>query len=343
MKALISRLPTTITPRVRGFAIASLVSQILIVGTGGAVRLTGSGLGCPTWPRCTEDSFISTPEMGIHGVIEFGNRLLTFVLVAIAIGMFLLVVRMRRERPELFRLSLVIGLGIPAQAVIGGISVLTNLDPYVVGLHFVLSVVLVVLATVLVYRVYAGPRGAAIALPAWYRPLAVFSAVALAITILVGVLTTGSGPHAGDGGAARNGLDSELLQHLHSWPAYITFGATVLLFVGAQLLNLRRTRRFLLLLLAIEVVQIVVGIVQARFGLPEILVGIHMVLSCALAAALTAVVLSLRETRSKSDGRGLERQEWIDTERDEDEREVADRAVEDTHGMQLTPSNGRGV
>ena len=343
MKALIFRLPTTITSRVRGFAIASLVSQILIVGTGGAVRLTGSGLGCPTWPRCTDDSFISTPEMGIHGVIEFGNRLLTFVLVAIAIVMFLLVVRMRRERPELFRLSLVIGLGIPAQAVIGGISVLTNLDPYVVGLHFVLSVVLVVLATVLVYRVYTGPRGVAIALPSWYRPLAAFSAVALAITILVGVLTTGSGPHAGDGGAARNGLDSELLQHLHSWPAYITFGTTVLLFAGAQVLRLRRTRRFLALLLAIEVVQIVVGIVQARLGLPEILVGIHMVLSCALAAAMTAVLLSLRETRSNSDGGGLERQQWIDTDRDEDEREVADRAVEDTHGMQLTPSNGRGV
>ena len=343
MKALIARLPTTITSRVRGFAIASLVAQILIVGTGGAVRLTGSGLGCPTWPRCTEDSFISTPEMGINGVIEFANRLLTFVLVAIAIGMFLMVVRMRRERPELFRLSVVIGLGIPAQAVIGGISVLTNLDPYVVGLHFVLSAVLVVLATVLVYRVYLGPRGSAIALPAWYRPLAAFSAVALAVTILVGVLTTGSGPHAGDGGAARNGLNSELLQHLHSWPAYITFGATVLLFAGAQILHLRRTHRFLALLLAIEVVQIVVGIAQARLGLPEILVGIHMVLSCALAAAMTAVLLSLRETRSNLDGGGLKRQQWIDTDRDEDEREVADRAVEDTHGMQLTPSNGRGV
>jgi len=343
VKALIARLPTTITSRVRGFAIASLVAQILIVGTGGAVRLTDSGLGCPTWPRCTADSFISTPEMGIHGVIEFGNRLLTFVLVAIAIGMFLMVVRMRRERPELFKLSLVIGLGIPAQAVIGGISVLTNLDPYVVGLHFVLSVVLVVLATVLVYRVYTGPRGAAIALPAWYRPLAAVSAGSLAVTVLVGVLTTGSGPHAGDGGAARNGLDSELLQHLHSWPAYVTFGATILLFAGAQVLQLRRTRRFVAVLLAIEVVQIVVGIAQARLGLPEILVGIHMVLSCALAAAMTAVLLSLRETRADSDGGELERQQRIDTERNEDEGEVADRAVEDAHGLQLTTSNGRAV
>ena len=88
--------PTTVTRRVRVFAWLSLISQILIVGTGGAVRLTGSGLGCPTWPRCTEDSFVASPEMGIHGIVEFGNRLLTFLLIIIAIGAFLMVVRMRR-------------------------------------------------------------------------------------------------------------------------------------------------------------------------------------------------------------------------------------------------------
>jgi len=99
----------------------------------------------------------------------------------------------------------------------------------------------------------------------------------------------------------------------------------------------------LALLLAIEVVQIVVGIAQARLGLPEILVGIHMVLSCALTAAMTAVLLSLRETRSNADGGASERQQRIDTDRDEDEREVTDRAVENAHGLQLTSSNGRGV
>src|SRR6478672_11001167 len=99
-------LPTTVDRRVRVVAWASLVSQTLIVGTGGAVRLTGSGLGCPTWPRCTPESFVATPEMGIHGIVEFGNRLLTFVLVIIAILAFAFVVRMRRERPELMRLSI---------------------------------------------------------------------------------------------------------------------------------------------------------------------------------------------------------------------------------------------
>ena len=294
MKAVIARLPRTIDTRVRVAAIASLVTQILIVGTGGAVRLTGSGLGCPTWPRCTEDSFVATPEMGIHGVIEFGNRLLTFVLVIVAILMFLAIVRMRRERRDLFVLSIALGLGIPAQAVIGGISVLTNLDPYVVGLHFVLSVVLVVLATVLVWRVFLGRRGAALPLPRWFTALVHATSVLVALTIVVGILTTGSGPHAGDGGAARNGLDSEFLQHVHSWPAYATVAATILILIGALRLAQPRLVRFAVILLAIEAVQVIVGLAQARLGLPELLVGIHMVLSVCLAAAMTAVVLGLR-------------------------------------------------
>ena len=272
----------------------SLVAQILIVGTGGAVRLTGSGLGCPTWPRCTADSFVSTPEQGIHGVIEFGNRLLTFVLILIAIAMFLFVVRMRRQRPDLFRLALVIGLGIPFQGVIGGITVLTNLDPYIVGLHFVLSTVLVVLATVLVYRVYRGRRGVAFVAPGWYVATGYLASLFVGVTILVGILTTGSGPHAGDKGSARNGLDSELLQHLHSYPAYITLGLTIVLLIGAVLVRLPAVAKAVGLLLAVELAQIVVGISQSRMGLPELLVGTHMVLACALAAAMTSVMLNLR-------------------------------------------------
>ncbi|QHO71134.1 cytochrome oxidase assembly protein [Marisediminicola antarctica] len=272
----------------------SLVAQILIVGTGGAVRLTGSGLGCPTWPRCTADSFVSTPEQGIHGVIEFGNRLLTFVLILIAIAMFLFVVRMRKQRPELFRLALVIGLGIPFQGVIGGITVLTNLDPYVVGLHFVLSTGLVVLATVLVYRVYRGRRGAAFVAPGWYVTTGYLASFFVGVTIIVGILTTGSGPHAGDKGSARNGLDSELLQHLHSYPAYITLALTIVLLVGALRMRLPAVVKAVGLLLAVEFAQIIVGISQSRMGLPELLVGIHMVLACVLAAAMTSVMLNLR-------------------------------------------------
>lgn len=293
MKRLYRWLPdSTADRRVRVLAWASLVSQTLIVGTGGAVRLTGSGLGCPTWPRCTEDSFVATPEMGIHGIVEFGNRLLTFVLVIIAILAFLSILRLRRERPELLRLTVALGLGIPAQAVIGGITVLTELNPWVVGLHFVVSGALVALATVYLHRVYRGRATGLRAVPTRVRMLALTTAVAVWVTVLVGIVVTGSGPHAGDGGAARNGLDSELLQHVHSWPAYIAGGLTVLLIVAA----LRHGRRTLLkasiALLAVEGVQIAVGITQARLGLPEILVGIHMVLACVLIALVTLAVLT---------------------------------------------------
>lgn len=293
-------LPTEVTRRVRVFAWLSLVSQTLIVGTGGAVRLTGSGLGCPTWPRCTEDSFVATPEMGIHGIVEFGNRLLTFLLIIIAIGAFLMVVRMRKERPELLRLSIALGLGIPAQAIIGGITVLTNLNPYVVGLHFVVSAVLVALATVFVVRVYRGPRSDRWLVDARFRSVAALTTVGVWVTVLVGILVTGSGPHAGDGGAARNGLDSELLQHIHSWPAYITAALSLLLLVGAWRSPGRGLRRAATALVAVEGVQIAVGIAQARLGLPEILVGVHMVLACVLVAVMTAVLLLQRERLDNS-------------------------------------------
>ena len=292
-------LPTRVDARVRFFAWASLVSQTLIIGTGGAVRLTESGLGCPTWPRCTEDSFVSTPEMGLHGLIEFGNRLLTFVLVIIAIGMFAMIVRMRKERPELLRLSVALGLGIPGQAIIGGITVLTNLNPYVVGLHYVLSAVLVGLAAWLLYRVRVGPASHMPSASRVIRVLAPTMLGVLGVSIVVGVLTTGSGPHAGDGGAARNGLDSELLQHFHSWPSYVFFTltvlTTVLAFRGGAGRSDRRLRRALTGLLTATFVQIAIGLFQARNGLPELAVGIHLVLAAVLVALTVRVWLSSRE------------------------------------------------
>ena len=289
-------LPDSVDRKVRVFAWLSLIFQVLLIATGGAVRLTASGLGCPTWPQCTDGSFVSTPEMGIHGIIEFGNRLLTFVLAFIAIAVFLAVIRMRKQRRDLFVLTLLQGLSIPLQAVIGGITVLTGLNPYIVGIHFVISTVLVSLTTVLVYRVYRGPRGSIKVAPAWYLGLTHLTSLLVAITVLVGILTTGSGPHAGDINTPRNGLDSAFLQHLHSWPAYATFGLTIMLVIGAFTggAQFATVRRFTLALLVVEIAQIAVGITQARLGLPEILVGLHMVLAGLLVSAMTAVVLSLR-------------------------------------------------
>jgi cytochrome c oxidase assembly protein subunit 15 len=300
VKSLVNWLPAQVDRRVRIAAWATLVSQILIIGTGGAVRLTGSGLGCPTWPRCTEESFVATAEMGVHGIIEFGNRLLTFLLIIIALVTFAFVLRMRRERPELFRLAVVIGLGIPAQAVLGGITVLTNLNPYVVGLHYVLSAVLVGLASVLLYRVRVGPQTRLWSAPTGVRFASVAMFGVLGISILMGVLTTGSGPHAGDGGAARNGLDSEFLQHLHSWPSYLalTLTAALTVFAWSSPSVSARYRRSITALLLLTGVQIAVGLYQARNGLPELLVGIHLVLAAVLVAVAVSVVLSLRLERS---------------------------------------------
>ncbi|WOF24749.1 COX15/CtaA family protein [Microbacterium betulae] len=276
----------------------SLAVQIGIVGTGGLVRLTGSGLGCPTWPRCTDDSFVAVPEMGIHGVIEFGNRMLTFVLVAVAVLMFLAVLRMRRERRDLFWLSFSVAMYVPVQAVLGGITVLTHLNPYVVGLHYLASVPLVGLAAALVYRVYATPGPRVRAVPGWYAGVAHLMTLAMLVTVVAGILTTGAGPHAGDSGAARNGLDPELMQHLHSWPAYALFALTLVLVIGGWRL---RTRMWALLLLLVEAVQIVIGIWQARTHVEHIwMVNVHMVLAVVLVAAAVAVVLHLKRPAAEA-------------------------------------------
>jgi len=298
-------LPDHVDRRVRAIAWLSLAFQVALIGTGGAVRLTASGLGCPTWPQCTAGSFVNTPEMGAHGIIEFANRMLTFVLAVVVILAFLFVVRFRRARPDVFGLTLAQGLSIPFQAVLGGITVLTGLNPYVVGAHFTVSIALVVITAVLVWRVYRGRAGTANAapgwsVPRWYRGLAWVTAVLAGVTVLMGILTTGSGPHAGDNSnpdkpAPRNGLDPQLLQHVHSWPAYATLALTIALLGAVIVLKARRVLSFVLWLLAIEIVQVIVGITQARLGLPEVLVGIHMVLAGCLVAAVTAVVLATRE------------------------------------------------
>lgn len=287
-----NRLPDHVGRRVIVAAWANLVMQIVIVGTGGLVRLTGSGLGCPEWPYCTGDSLVPTQAMGVHGLIEFGNRTLTGVLVIVALVAFLFVVRIGRR--DLTGLTLAIGIGIIVQAVIGGIIVLLKLPPSVVGVHFLISATLVALATALVCRVYAvpGPRVRAVA--RWYDVTARVTSVVVAITVAIGILLTGSGPHAGDDAAARNGLDPILWQHVHSWPAYTTFALTVVIFAGSwRTPPALRLRLWTGLLLAVEIVQIGVGLWQARTGLPILLVNIHMVLAVLVVSAMTAVVMHL--------------------------------------------------
>ena len=152
------RLPVPTRTTMRRLAIASLTANIVLVVTGGAVRLTGSGLGCPTWPRCTSQSFVAHDALGVNGFIEFGNRLLTIVLAVLAVATWLVAMRIRPARPAVRRLATVLLLGIPAQAVIGGISVLTDLNPWVVSFHLVCSLALIGIAVVLLQRVDEADR-----------------------------------------------------------------------------------------------------------------------------------------------------------------------------------------
>lgn len=294
LRRVVAWLPTDVDRRVRVFAWLSFVAEVLIIGTGGAVRLTGSGLGCPTWPKCTADSLVNTQEMGIHGVIEFGNRTLTGLVGILAIAVVVLVWRMRRERRVLFVLSLVVLVGIVAQAVVGGITVLTGLNPFIVGFHYVASVSLVAVCAAFLVRMNqpTGPR--LLAVPRWFAGLVHATTGVLALTIVFGVLTTGAGPHSGDASAGRNGFDAEVLEHVHSWPGYALFALTLVVVAAAWRLRLP-VRRWTLALLAVELVQIAVGLYQARNGLPELAVGTHMVLAALAAATMTVVVLHLKQ------------------------------------------------
>lgn len=297
MKRIIAWLPDRVDRRTRVVAWLYLAAQVLLVTTGGAVRLTGSGLGCPTWPKCTADSIVNTPEMGIHGVIEFGNRMLGGVLAILAILAFLMVVKLLRTRRDLFWLAFAAGLGVPFQAVLGGITVLIKLTWWVVGLHFITSIVLVALTTVFLVRVYAVPGPRVRAVPGWYAVTAYVTSVVVGITIVLGIVTTGTGPHAGDPKTPRTGLNPEIIEHVHSIPAYATFALTLVLVVGAWRIAATPVHRLTLLLLGVELVQIAVGVIQSNTGLPGILVGIHMTLAATLAAVMTAVVMSLTAAR----------------------------------------------
>jgi cytochrome c oxidase assembly protein subunit 15 len=275
---------------------ASLVSQVLIVVTGGVVRLTGSGLGCPTWPKCTAESLITTPEMGIHGIIEWANRMLTFVLALVAILTFVTIVRLGKQlRKGLFAPALILGLGIPAQAVLGGFTVLTKLNPWLVGAHFVLSGYMIATASVLVFRAIKTEHTPVS--PVMYS-FANGIAIVGTIAVLIGVLVTGAGPHSGDAQSVRNGLDLEIWQHFHSYPAYLML-TLVIMQLG---LMIRRDgkafgsfqSKVLTGLLAVTVLQAIIGVVQARLGVPPLLVGLHMLGASTLCSLITFQWLVVR-------------------------------------------------
>lgn len=290
VRRLAGRLPHEVDVRVRRMALASLAGQIVLIVTGGAVRLTSSGLGCPTWPRCTAESLAATPEMGLHGIVEFGNRMLTFALAAVALVMLVMLWKVRRKRRDLFVLALGLLASVPAQALIGGVTVLTGLNPWVVGLHFLVSMALVVVAMLLVNRAW-GRTGnyATLALPALpptTRPVTAGTAAAAGAAVVLGVVVTGAGPHAGDAQAPRNGLDWELVSHIHAVPAYLVALGAVFALV---LIRVRRItgpiHTAVTVVLGLIVLQAGIGIAQYHLGIPVQLVALHMLTAALLMAA----------------------------------------------------------
>ena len=282
------------TPRtVRRLALASVVANSAIVVTGGAVRLTASGLGCPTWPRCTTTTYTPTAEYAVHGVIEFGNRLLTFVLTAVVLAGLVAVWRARPVRPGMRRLAVLVFLGIPAQAVLGGITVLTGLNPWTVMGHFLVSMVLIALAVVLHQRAREGdlPPRPVVAAP--LRRLGQALLVLVAATLAVGTVVTGSGPHSGDPEAGRTGLDPESVSQVHADLVFLRVGVTF-----AFWLALRATggpSRPMGVLLLVELGQGLIGFVQYWTDLPVLLVGLHLVGACLVLITAVQAVLALRD------------------------------------------------
>ncbi|UUW88158.1 COX15/CtaA family protein [Pimelobacter simplex] len=281
-------LQRTLAARLVPLAWANLVANILIVVTGGAVRLTGSGLGCPTWPKCTDESYTAHGALGIHGVIEFGNRLLTYVLLFIALA-FVIAAWQRAGRVR--TLALVVLAGIPAQAIVGGITVLTDLNPWVVAGHLLVSMAMVGVC-VWILDELTGP----------VRPLASVVSTRLAwatfavgwVVLWLGTVVTGSGPHSGDLESRRTGLDPATVSHIHGYSVWLLVVLTVALALVARRRGDERLAMFAAVLLVVELAQGLLGYVQYFTDLPEILVGLHMLGAAVIAAGLARVVVTTR-------------------------------------------------
>ena len=281
---------------IRWTAFATLVASVLIVVTGGAVRLTGSGLGCPTWPTCTGGDLAPTAAMGVHGIIEFTNRMLTDLVCAL-VGLAIIAARCGKPwRRGVTRLGWAQFWIIVVDAVLGGITVLSHLNPFVVAVHFLTSMLLILAALAMWQRTREGDGEPVRTVG---RPVLHLSRLTIAVTallIVAGTLATGTGPHSGDGTSVkRMPFDWEKVTQFHADFAMVTIGLSlamvfVLLAVDAPHEPRRRSREFLVVLLS----QAVIGFVQYFTHLPELIVGCHLLGAALVWAAVLRLHLSLR-------------------------------------------------
>ena len=296
---------TTATPRAVGlitkriFAI-NVVAQCAIVVTGALVRLTSSGLGCPTWPDCSEGSLVPVARQaeGFHKYIEFGNRLLTFALALIILAAIVAAIRHRPRRPVLIALSFLLFVGVAAQAVIGGVTVLTGLNPISVAAHFLVSTGLIAVAVILYERGNEssdGPTHLVVRRELW-----IVSRVLVVLALLVvvlGTVVTGSGPHAGDADTVvRFNLDPRVISWLHADVVLLFAGLALALALGLRLTTAPAdAQRRVWVLLVIIVLQGALGYTQYFTGLPEFLVAIHVAGACAVWWATLRIPFRLRQ------------------------------------------------
>jgi heme a synthase len=253
---------------------ALLTLQAGLVLTGGAVRITGSGLGCPTWPECTPGSYTPVPHQAegqLHAWIEFGNRLLTFALVAVSLAVLIHVLYKRRRDLR----SLAIGqlLGILGQGVLGGITVLTDLHPLPVAGHLLLSIVLIAGAASLYSRreYSARPRTD---LDKLTKRISLLHIGLTFVVIILGTIVTGSGPHAGDEKAQRFGFDIRVVAWLHADAVIALLGLTAAFFILVR--SDKELVRRIAVFTAIALAQGAIGYIQYFTGIPEILVAAHL-------------------------------------------------------------------
>ena len=279
----------------RRVSLANLIAQSLIILTGAIVRLTGSGLGCPTWPNCAPGSLIPVAEQveGFHKYIEFGNRLLTFAVLAISIALFV-VELMHKKRQIILWASLPL-IGTLLQAVLGGITVLTGLNPFTVMAHFILSIILVAISVKIF--AYFSEKTYQYKLPKIVDIYLQILTLIGFIVIVLGTITTGSGPHSGDEIAARFNLDVREVAWLHADSVLLFVG----LVIGLQVITRLDKDLFYLqtnakILLAICVIQGFIGYVQWFSSVPWILVSVHV--AGAVITWITLVNLSLHSSNS---------------------------------------------
>jgi cytochrome c oxidase assembly protein subunit 15 len=271
----------------RRLAVLSVIVNVGIVVTGGAVRLTNSGLGCPNWPHCVGGSLVPREKLGIHGAIEFTNRTLTFV---VGLTLFLTVVVAWRQRRHV-GLALLAFASIPAQALLGGLVVLTDLNPWLVALHFLLSAAIIAVTYLLWWRV---AEQDALPLPAAARWLTSALAGVAALVLVAGTVVTGAGPHAGDlthGTVHRIDLPIAGAAQLHADLVMVLIGLTLGAVALGHALREPRLRQAALLLLGVELAQGAVGYAQYFLHVPPALVGLHMLGACLVWLAALHVFL----------------------------------------------------